>query len=68
LGKGHNLCRRGKRGRGTKHRTRARRNTSRTKRRRGRDLYKVTFSITNLNYQKKIINNLQEVDVQNALF
>jgi len=53
-----------------KHRARARARTksSRTKRGRGRDLLKVTFNITNTNYKRKIVNNLQKVDKQNALF
>jgi hypothetical protein len=56
---GHNLHRKGR----GEHRARARARTSRTK----RDLLKVTFSFTNAKHKKKIINNLQEVDVQHAV-
>jgi hypothetical protein len=64
---GRNLHRKGRR----KHRSRARAKarararSSRTKRRGERDLSKVTFS--NSNCKRKIINNLQKVDVQHAV-
>jgi hypothetical protein len=63
---GRNLHRKGRRKHRAKARARARARSSRTKRRGGRNLSKLTFS--KLNCKRKIINNLQEVDVQHALF
>ena len=63
-----------RRKRGRKHRARARTRTrtrtksSRTKRKGRRDLYKESFSISNLTYKRKIKNNLQEGDVQHTVF